>query len=63
MMPTITIVIDPLKGPQISTNVPGESTYLILMGAANNILMQLLATKQANLIQTITPNGKPALVS
>ena len=65
LIPAITITIDPIKGPQISTNVPGETTYLMLMGAANNILMGLLASKQTNLVQPVSANGngRPTLVS
>jgi hypothetical protein len=64
-LPTITISIDQIKGPQLNTNLPLETTYLVLSGTANNVLMQLLAVKQTNLVQPVGPNGngRPALVS
>jgi hypothetical protein len=55
--------IDPIKGPQLSTNVPGETTYLMLMGSANHVLMQLLSQKQTNIVQPVAANGRPTLVS
>jgi hypothetical protein len=63
--PTITITIDPIKGPQLNSNQPLEVTYLILSGTANNVLIQLLASKQTNLVQPVGPNGngRPTLVS
>ena len=53
--PTITITLDPIKGPQLSTNLPLEQLYVILVGVANNILVQLMATKETKRI--LTPNG------
>lgn len=65
MTPSITITIDPIKGPKMDSNQPLEVTYLILCGTANNVLMQLLASKQSNLVQPVGPNGngRPTLVS
>lgn len=64
-IPTITISIDPIKGSQLYSNQPLEVTYLILSGSMNNVLMQLLAAKQTNLVQPVgsNGNGRPALVS
>ena len=64
-LPTITISIDPIKGPQLNTNLPLETTYLVLSGTAQNILIQLLAAKQTNLVMPVGPNGngRPTLVS
>jgi hypothetical protein len=62
--PTITITIK--NGlPQLQTNMPLEATYLVLSGTANNVLLQLLSTKQANLVQPVETNGnrRPTLVS
>lgn len=50
--PTITITLDPIKGPQLNTNIPLETAYLILTGSANNMLVQLLAAKVSKTILT-----------
>lgn len=55
MHPTLTITIDPLKGPLLNTNVSLEQTYLILSGMSQNVLVQLLASKEVKRI--LTPTG------
>jgi hypothetical protein len=46
MHPTITITLDPIKGPSLSTTLSTEQTYLVLNGMAANMLVKLVQTKE-----------------
>jgi len=45
-MPTITITLDPIKGPTLNTTLSDEQTYLVLDGMAANFFVKLLRAKE-----------------